>query len=240
MPVLFIQAGVAIFYIAVTMLMNYKQLNSIRRELILISVLSFIYISVSGQESIIQNIYGRTHISLNGRWNYIVDPYEMGYYDYRRTPFDQSATGKGGFYDNKKPKDKTDWVEYEFDLSPALKIPGDWNSQAEKLSVYEGTVWMRQKFTADPLEDKKYLLYFGAVNYEAQVYLNGKKLGIHKGGFTPFQFDVTGKLNKGENNVVVKADNSRHPDEIPTVNTDWWNNARCDARRTAIHLYSGL
>ena len=223
MPVLFIQAGVAIFYIAVTMLMNYKQLNSIRRELILISVLSFIYISVSGQESIIQNIYGRTHISLNGRWNYIVDPYEMGYYDYRRTPFDQSATGKGGFYDNKKPKDKTDWVEYEFDLSPALKIPGDWNSQAEKLSAYEGTVWMRQKFTADPLEDKKYLLYFGAVNYEAQVYLNGKKLGIHKGGFTPFQFDVTGKLNKGENNVVVKADNSRHPDEIPTVNTDWWN-----------------
>ncbi len=55
------------------------------------------------------------------------------------------------------------------------------------------------------------------------MYLNGKKLGIHKGGFTPFQFDVTGKLTKGENFVVLKADNTRHQDEIPTVNTDWWD-----------------
>jgi beta-glucuronidase len=70
---------------------------------------------------------------------------------------------------------------------------------------------------------KKYFLYFGAVNYEAHVYLNGKKLGSHKGGFTPFQFDVTGKLKAGENFVVVKADNTRHVDDIPTVNTDWWN-----------------
>jgi beta-glucuronidase len=114
-------------------------------------------------------------------------------------------------------------VEYNFDLSPNMKIPGDWNSQAEKLQLYEGTIWLRQKFNADPKSDKKYFLYFGAVNYEAHVYLNGKKLGIHKGGFTPFQFDVTDKLIKGENFVVVKADNKRFPDEIPTVNTDWWN-----------------
>ncbi|WP_449405654.1 glycoside hydrolase family 2 TIM barrel-domain containing protein [Massilia phosphatilytica] len=66
-------------------------------------------------------------------------------------------------------------------------------------------------------------LYFGAVNYEAHVYLNGKKLGMHKGGFTPFQFDVTDKLAKGRNVVVVKADNTRHQDDIPTLNTDWWN-----------------
>jgi beta-glucuronidase len=46
---------------------------------------------------------------------------------------------------------------------------------------------------------------------------------MHKGGFTPFQFHVTGKLNQGRNTVVVKADNKRHQDEIPTVNTDWWN-----------------
>ena len=172
---------------------------------------------------LIQNIYGRPHVSLNGRWNYIIDPYEMGYYDYRHMPFDASATGKGGFYDDRKPKDKSEWVEYDFDLSPNMKIPGDWNSQAEKLQLYEGTVWLRQTFNADPKPGKHYFLYFGAVNYEAHVYLNGKKLGMHKGGFTPFQFDVSGKLNKGRNFVVVKADNKRHQDEIPTVNTDWWN-----------------
>lgn len=179
--------------------------------------------SVYCQSVNLQNIYGRTLTSLNGRWNYIIDPYEMGYYDYRHTPFDQSESGKGGFYDNRKPTDKGDWVEYDFDLAPTMNIPGDWNSQAEKLSLYEGTIWLRQKFNATPAANKKYFLYFGAVNYEAHVYLNGKKLGTHKGGFTPFQFEVTGKLNNGENFVVVKADNTRHPDEIPTVNTDWWN-----------------
>lgn len=171
----------------------------------------------------LQNIHGRQHQSLNGRWNFIIDPYETGYYNYRREPFDATPSGKGGFYDDLAPPQKGELVEYDFDLSPTLKVPGDWNSQVEKLAFYEGTVWMRQVFNAEPKGDKRYFLYFGAVNYQAHVYLNGKKLGTHKGGFTPFQFDVSGKLNKGRNFVVVKVDNMRHQDEIPTVNTDWWN-----------------
>jgi beta-glucuronidase len=171
----------------------------------------------------LQNIYGRSHLSLNGRWSYIIDPYETGYYDYRHVPFDASSSGKGGFYDDRKPKDKGDWVEYDFDRAPTMKIPGDWNSQAEKLQLYEGTLWLRQVFDAQPVQGKHTMLYFGAVNYEAHVYLNGKKLGMHRGGFTPFQFDVTDKLVKGRNVVVVKADNTRHQDAIPTLNTDWWN-----------------
>lgn len=175
------------------------------------------------QDQTLQNIYGRTHQNLDGRWHYIVDPYETGYYDYRRKPYDQSESGSGGFYDDRQPKDKGDVVEYSFDGSPTLAIPGDWNSQDAKLELYEGTVWLRQRFNATPKEGKRYFLHFGAVNYEAHVYLNGKKLGSHKGGFTPFQFDVTGKLKAGQNTVIVKADNTRHVDEIPTVSTDWWN-----------------
>ncbi len=193
-----------------------------------IRIITFFILILTGQlliaqESQLQNIYGRDHISLNGRWNYIIDPYEMGYYDYRHEPFDQSKTGKGGFYDDRKQVNKTELIEYNFDLSPTVAIPGDWNSQVEKLEFYEGTIWFRQKFNAEPKAGKKYVLYFGAVNYEAHVYLNGKKLGVHKGGFTPFQFDVTNQLKAGENFVVVKADNTRKQDEIPTVNTDWWN-----------------
>jgi beta-glucuronidase len=178
---------------------------------------------VKSQAGALQNIYGRKHTSLNGRWNYIIDPYEMGYFNYRHVPHDQSASGAGGFYDDKKQTDKAELIEYNFDLSPTMNIPGDWNSQSPKLEFYEGTVWLRQKFAAAPIPGKRYFLYFGAVNYEAHVYLNGKKLGQHKGGFTPFQFEVTGALKAGENFVVVKADNTRHADEIPTVNTDWWN-----------------
>lgn len=214
-----------IFTIAIIILLHMNLSLKKYPKLFFLPGLLFLFAVINSfsQPVLIQNIYGRNHQSLNGRWNYIIDPYEMGYYDYRHMPFDQSESGKGGFYDDKKPKDKGDWVEYEFDLSPSVKIPGDWNSQVEKLELYEGTVWFRQKFNADPLSQKKYILYFGAVNYEAHVYLNGKKLGSHKGGFTPFQFDVTGKLTKGENFVVVKADNKRFQDEIPTVNTDWWN-----------------
>lgn len=175
------------------------------------------------QTNLIQNIQSRSITSLNGKWNYIVDPYENGFYDYRHEPFDQSKSGAGGFYDDRLPKDKSELVEYDFDHSPAMNVPGDWNSQAEKLELYEGSVWLRRKFEAKPKSDKRYFVYFGAVNYEAHVYLNGKKLGIHKGGFTPFQFEVTAKLKAGANTLVLKVDNTRKQDEIPTINTDWWN-----------------
>ncbi|RBQ11323.1 glycoside hydrolase family 2 protein [Pedobacter miscanthi] len=176
-----------------------------------------------GQVTAIQNIQGRKIQSLNGKWNYIIDPYENGYYDYRHEPFDQSKTGTGGYFDDKVQKDKSELIEYEFDHSPQMNVPGDWNSQSEKLELYEGNIWLRRKFDAKPEKGKKYFVYFGAVNYEAHVYLNGKKLGIHKGGFTPFQFDVTNNLKAGENSIVLKVDNIRKQDEIPTVNTDWWN-----------------
>jgi beta-glucuronidase len=172
---------------------------------------------------LIQNITARELVSLDGRWNYIVDPYENGYYDYRHMPYDESPSGKGGFYDNRKATDPSQLIEYDFDGSPTLGVPGDWNSQDNKLLFYEGTVWYKKNFLVTPQQGRRYFLYFGAVNYEAHVYLNGKKLGTHKGGFTPFQFEVTGQLKAGDNFVVVKADNTRKKDEIPTVNTDWWN-----------------
>lgn len=192
-----------------------------KRFFILIFLLG-VFLTGYSQETLIQNIFGRENITLNGSWHYIIDPYEMGYYDYRREPFDKNDGG-GGFYANRTAKNKGEVVEYNFDLSPLLQIPGDWNSQYEKLLLYEGTIWLRRIFNLKPKANKKYVLYFGAVNYEAHVYLNGKKLGTHKGGFTPFQFDVTEKLIAGENFMVVKADNRRFQDEIPTVNTDWWN-----------------
>jgi beta-glucuronidase len=172
---------------------------------------------------LIQHASAREVLSLNGRWNYIIDPYENGFYDYRHQPYDQSPSGTGGFYDDKKQKDPSELIEYDFDASPTLKVPGDWNSQDEKLLFYEGTIWYRRKFRVKPAPGQRYFLYFGAVNYEAHIYLNGKKLGMHKGGFTPFEFEVTGRLTDGDNSIVVKADNTRHKDEIPTINTDWWN-----------------
>lgn len=164
-----------------------------------------------------QNVYGRQYISLNGEWNYFVDVQEQGYYDYRMNPT------PWGYFLNAKPQRPSDLVEYDFDASPTMQVPGDWNTQDEKLFFYEGTVWMKRDFQYQRQEGKRALLYFGAVNYEAIVYVNGKLAGRHVGGFTPFCFDVTDMMKDGDNFVVLKIDNKRHADNVPTRNFDWWN-----------------
>lgn len=180
-------------------------------------------ISIKGQYPQIINIDGRNSFSLGGKWNYIVDPYENGFYDYRLQQFDAAENPTGGYFLDRKPKDKTDLIEYDFDKSPTLLVPGDWNSQEEKLFYYEGSVWYRKIFNYKPAEGNRVFIYFGAANYQADVYLNGKKLGRHIGGFTPFNFEITNLLRSENNSVVVKVDNKRFKDGVPTVNTDWWN-----------------
>ncbi len=163
--------------------------------------------------------------SLDGDWRTIVDPYESGYYDYRWQPRDQAASpSRDAYFMDAKPRDPSDRVEYDFDASPTLRVPGDWNTQRQDLYYYEGTLWYRTKFTpAAPGPGGRTFLRFGAVNYRADVYLNGAKLGTHIGGFTPFAFEVTGRLLPGQNSLVVRVDNKRSAEGVPTLNTDWWN-----------------
>ena len=171
---------------------------------------------------VIQNVNAYESLSLNGEWNYIVDVQEEGYYDYRMNPT------PWGFFRNAKPQKPEDLIEYDFDKSPTMQIPGDWNTQDERLFFYEGTVWFKKNFnvkTDDGFIDgrNKALLYFGAANYDCRVWVNGKEAGHHVGGFTPFNFDVTEMLKEGENTVIVKVDNKRHAEDVPTLIFDWWN-----------------
>ena len=170
-----------------------------------------------GNEPLIQNVYGREIQRLNGYWNYFADPLETGYFDYRRRP------DPNGFFKDIEVDNVTKWKEYDFDLSPVMAVPGDWNTQDPYLFNYEGMVWFRHKFNFEPAEDKRQVLYFGASNYLTRVFLNGQKVGTHEGGYTPFNFDVTDKLVEGENTLVVAVDNKRLPERIPTIICDWFN-----------------
>jgi beta-glucuronidase len=174
---------------------------------------------------VLQNNYLREGITLNGTWHYIVDMYETGYYNYRWQPHDNSENpGSGAFFLNQKPKDKMELIEYDFDKAPTIQVPRDWNSQDEKLFYFEGSIWYKKSFDVQNYDaSKRYYLHFGAVNYRADVYVNGKKLGMHKGGFTPFNFEMTAVLKPKDNFVIVRVDNKRAADEVPTLNTDWWN-----------------
>ena len=165
----------------------------------------------------VANILGRQTTSLNGTWHYIVDVQEEGYYDYRMKPM------RNGFFINAKPQRPEDLIEYDFDKSETMQIPGDWNTQDQRLFFYEGTVWLKRSFEFHPEAGRRTLLYFGAVNYHAHVDVNGQNAGHHQGGFTPFNYGVTDLLKDGENQVIVKVDNKRHPEDVPTQIFDWWN-----------------
>lgn len=191
--------------------------------LVLLAAMSFQSFQSHG-EVVLGDVFARQTTSLNGKWHYIVDPYDTGYFDYRRQPYDEGGKVTGGYAQDRQPKDKTELVEYNFDTSPTLNVPGDWNSQNDRLFYYEGSVWYRTKFDAPKsAPDHRLFVYFGAANYEADVYLNGNKLGKHIGGFTPFAYEITKLVKDQGNSLVIRVNNNRHVEGVPTVNTDWWN-----------------
>jgi len=173
---------------------------------------------VSGQsDPPITNVRARQVTSLNGTWQVIVDPYETGYYDHLSRPLN------AGYWTNRKAQDRTDRVEYDFDTSGHLLVPGDWNSQREALFFYEGTVWYKRDFDYELAPGRRLFAYFGAANYQAEAWLNGERLGAHEGGFTPFNFEITDRVRESGNYIILKVDNKRWRDGVPATNTDWWN-----------------
>jgi beta-glucuronidase len=175
-------------------------------------------------QGLITNVMNRQVTPLNGKWNYIVDPYETGYYNFHAEVYDQkNPSSPSAYYNNYHAKNKAELVEYDFDKSPVLQVPGDWNTQQEKLFYYEGTVWYKKSFDYPLPKGKRLFVHFGAVNYKAEVYINGHKLGTHDGGFTPFQYEVTAQVKEKGNYLVVKVDNKRRVEAVPAMNTDWWN-----------------
>jgi beta-glucuronidase len=88
---------------------------------------------------------------------------------------------------------------------------------------YEGTVWYERGFNYARRPGRRIFVWFGAANYRAMVFCNGVKVGEHVGGFTPFQFEITSLLRDKGNFLVVKVDNQRRREAVPTLMTDWWN-----------------
>ena len=174
--------------------------------LFLLALLSFV--SMNGQ-CFMLNVQGRDNISLNGKWDAIIDVYDKG--------------ESSGFYMDPVPLCNTDFIESSFDNGLRLDVPSDWNSQFPELQYYEGKIWYRRVFHADKRVNERQYLYFEGANYQAKVWLNGCYLGEHQGGFTPFEFEVSEQLLAGQNKLIVSVDNTRRPENIPAMRFDWWN-----------------
>ncbi len=156
--------------------------------------------------------------TLDGDWHIIVDPYFGGLYSFHR------EIKKNGYFQDADPNAATGQpIEYDFAKSPTLKVPGDWNTQTDRLYYYEGPLWYERKFEATPRPGTHVFLHIGAANYRAKLWINGQHVCDHEGGFTPFDCEVTTALKAGQNSAVINVDNTRIEDGVPTLNTDWWN-----------------
>jgi hypothetical protein len=127
-------------------------------------------------------------VSLDGDWHFLADP--------------------GGALDVQK-LDSAAYVR-------PTRIPSSWQSQFSDLRDYAGVAWYWRTITVEPpAADQVALLRFGAVDYAAEVYVNGQKAGAHEGGYLPFEIDVTSLFHGGENQVAVRvADPGAKPHEV--------------------------
>lgn len=164
-------------------------------------------------EPLIYNVRNRKVTPLNGDWKYIVDQLNVG---------DNSVLLRGGVGENEKYGPR-EILEYSFSDNYTLAVPGDWNTQDDALFWYRGVIWYQKEFRFHAEPGKRIHLYFGGANFSKDVYVNGRLIMRHEGGFTPFNVEVSDYMQPGLNAVVVKVDNVSGPSKVPTEYNDWKN-----------------
>lgn len=149
--------------------------------------------------------------SLNGEWHYAVDQYDTCV---SQRWYEENYYDEGG---NLLP------IDYLFDEWDTMYLPCCWNTFDKMFLLYEGSmIFTRKFFFAKQNEDERVFLKIGAVNYLCRVYLNKKYVGMHKGGSTPFYFDITDFLEHS-NRILIQADSTRRNEQVPPSVTDWFN-----------------
>ena len=134
----------------------------------------------------------RTSRSLSGTWTFRLDPDDMGVEEAWTT--------------------SDDWTDED---CLTVDVPHAWQEH-EACRDYTGVAWYRRRVTVDSLPDGHVaVLRFGAVDYETTVWVNGVECGSNRGGYLPFEVDITDALEAGENVVTLRVDDPENIDEIP-------------------------
>ncbi|MFL6464194.1 MAG: glycoside hydrolase family 2 protein [Bryobacteraceae bacterium] len=138
-------------------------------------------------------------INLNGTWEFCFDDADVGM--------------------------KAGWAFHHHQSFP-LKILVPFCFESPQSGIvdkgFHYVVWYRRYFLLPPeWKGRRLLLHFGAVDYRAQVWVNGQFVGLHEGGHTPFCFDVTEVLQAGENTVTVRVEDLPKDRYIPRGKQHW-------------------
>ncbi len=110
---------------------------------------------------------------------------------------------------------------WEYAITPAgqTDVPTGWDgrilvpyclesklSGVQRLLDASEALWYRRAFHASKSDAGKTLLNFEAVDYRCEVFVNGRSVGTHQGGHTPFSFDITEAVREGENELIVRVE----------------------------------
>jgi beta-galactosidase/beta-glucuronidase len=133
----------------------------------------------------------RTRISLDGPWEFVLDP-------------DQQLS----------PDTLDDGSDQR-----TITVPGPWQAQFDDLRDYSGTAWYRRTFELNNVADgadqgsgaATPFIHFGAVDYHTTVWLNGQCLGAHEGGYLPFEFDnhLNSSYDISSKSLMANSDNGQ-------------------------------
>ena len=103
------------------------------------------------------------------------------------------------------PKGTPAPAAYQGDILVPFAVESSLSGVGKMINEKEELWYQRTFDVPSAWRGKQILLHFGAVDWKAEVWVNDVKVGEHTGGFTPFYFDITSVLNKGNNDLVVKV-----------------------------------
>ncbi len=157
------------------------------------------------------HVRGRKARSLDGPWNFTIDPFEEG-------------LRQGWVRDCHLPLEGRS-IPWDYDAHTGIThlVPSSWNMQDPNLFHYEGRVWYSRWFDyRAEMADERVFLRLGAANYETKIFLNGRFVGNHLGGSTPVCAELTDFIEE-RNFLLIGVDNGRRPDRVPMYHIDWFD-----------------
>jgi len=139
-----------------------------------------------------------TRLSLDGEWDFWIDP---------------AARLTAASLENR--------------TASTITVPGPWQAQSDAWRHYTGVAWYRRSLEIPPAwlsgPKRALILGVGAADYEVQAWLNGVPVGEHRGGYLPFELDLTAAAKAGSNTLTLRVDDS--PGffaEIPHGKQSWY------------------
>jgi beta-galactosidase/beta-glucuronidase len=176
----------------------------VKRILLAAVAVAALALSLTAQQPVPRAEYPRPQLqrdawlTLNGRWEFEFDDGNVGI--------------------------EQGWAAGGHRFGRAITVPFSFESTASGIGdrTFHPWVWYRRSVTVpSDWKGRRVLLNFGAVDYRAQVWVNGQAVGSHEGGNTPFAFDVTPLLKAGDNVITVRAEDPPTDRSIPRGKQYW-------------------